>query len=295
MEFWIEIHSLYKIMAAINYTLASLQGKQLILDMQKQELERLREELMRIGGVTTFNVFVDDLENPIVFDLTDIVTKGSFTMTKSSAQAYLNNLGDVFIVSEVEAYRERDNQGYTEMLRSICKLFVELVHGLFVLCPERDICNSSLCRTPPPIMPYAVVKIGSFHLSKLVIEQKERLHASFNESKMREIEIQYSEFETRYYRDKSFKQIVDNTEDTKSFHEAWGLFYKDYPSLVSFFGGLATLFPGTSTVESDFSTIGWERDVYRSSLASISVEGILHSKQYDEVADIRIILNDLKG
>jgi hypothetical protein len=39
MEFWIEIHSCYKIMAAINYTLASLQGKQLILDVQKQELE----------------------------------------------------------------------------------------------------------------------------------------------------------------------------------------------------------------------------------------------------------------
>jgi hypothetical protein len=112
---------------------------------------------------------------------------------------------------------------------------VELVHGHFVLCPERNIRNASLCRTPPPIMPYAVVKIGSFHLSKLVIEQKECLHASFNESKMREIEIQYLEFETCFYRDKGFEQIVDNTEDTKSFHEAWGLFYKDYLSLVSFF------------------------------------------------------------
>jgi hypothetical protein len=48
-------------------------------------------------------------------------------------------------------------------------------------------------------------------------------------------------------------------------------------------------------VESDFSIIEWERDVYRSSLASISVEGILHSRQYNEVANIRIILNDLKG
>jgi hypothetical protein len=140
-------------MAAINYTLASLQGKQLVHDVQKQELERLRKELVRIGGVTTFNVLVDDLENPTVFDSTDIVTKGAFTMTTLSAQAYLNNLADAFIVSEVEAYRERDNQGYTEMLKSVCKLFVEIVHDLFVLCPERNIRNESLCKTLHQLCP----------------------------------------------------------------------------------------------------------------------------------------------
>jgi len=72
-----------------------------------------------------------------------------------------------------------------------------------------------------------------------------------------------------------------------SFAEAWAPFdSKEFEPLKLFFGGLATIFPGTVTVESDFSLINWEKDVYRSSLTDFSLEGILHSKQYFELLGI---------
>ena len=43
------------------------------------------------------------------------------------------------------------------------------------------------------------------------------------------------------------------------------------------------LLPGTSTVESDFSIIGWEKDECWTQLSNLSLEGILHAKQFDEM------------
>jgi len=51
---------------------------------------------------------------------------------------------------------------------------------------------------------------------------------------------------------------------------------------VNFCGGLATKFSGTSSVESDFSLIGLEKDEYRTGLNDLSLKGILHAKQMNE-------------
>ena len=72
---------------------------------------------------------------------------------------------------------------------------------------------------------------------------------------------QLKEFETKYHTDKVFKKFVQNTSELKTFAEAWGWLYKEYAMLVAFAGGMATTFQGTSTVESDFSVIVWEKDV----------------------------------
>lgn len=52
-----------------------------------------------------------------------------------------------------------------------------------------------------------------------------------------------------------------------------------FRTLQWFFGGLATTFPGTATVEGGFSLINWEYDDFYQSLTSFSVEGIIHANQ----------------
>ena len=56
--------------------------------------------------------------------------------------------------------------------------------------------------------------------------------------------------------------------------------------LQLFCGGLATLFPGTATVESDFSIVNYEKDRYRAKLTDFSLEGIMQAKQYDLVMSL---------
>jgi hypothetical protein len=55
------------------------------------------------------------------------------------------------------------------------------------------------------------------------------------------------------------------------FRESWKLLEGRFEELVDCAGGLATKFPGTATVESDFSVIGWEKDIYRSALTGFSL------------------------
>jgi hypothetical protein len=62
---------------------------------------------------------------------------------------------------------------------------------------------------------------------------------------------------------------VQTTKQHKSVDEAWGWLYEQYPLLIAFCGGIASTFPGTSTVESDFSIIGWEKDDCQTALSNL--------------------------
>ena len=68
---------------------------------------------------------------------------------------------------------------------------------------------------------------------------------------------------------------------------------EQFPLLVAFCGGLASTYPGTSTVESNFSILGWEKDDCRTALRNLSLEGILHAKQREEIIKIQAILSHL--
>jgi hypothetical protein len=52
---------------------------------------------------------------------------------------------------------------------------------------------------------------------------------------------------------------IDSFNDSAAYHDAWIVLQNMYPLLESFVGGLATTFPGTSTVESDFSVVKYEK------------------------------------
>ena len=54
-----------------------------------------------------------------------------------------------------------------------------------------------------------------------------------------------------------------------------------FDSLRQFAEGLASMFPNTASVESDFSLIGVGKTVYRQSLTDFLLEGILHAKQFE--------------
>jgi hypothetical protein len=61
-------------------------------------------------------------------------------------------------------------------------------------------------------------------------------------------------------------------------------------SPVYFFGGLTSVFPGTSTVESYVSVIRYEKDDYRSLFTYFSLKGILQCKQLNLLSTMPTIL-----
>ena len=51
-------------------------------------------------------------------------------------------------------------------------------------------------------------------------------------------------------------------------------------------GGIAAMFTNTTTVESELSIIGAEKNVYRQYLTDFSLKGILHAKQLDNICSM---------
>jgi hypothetical protein len=64
------------------------------------------------------------------------------------------------------------------------------------------------------------------------------------------------------------------------FEVAWGTLAARFPDLAEFCDGIATVFPGTCTVEADFSVLRWEKNRYRKGLSDFGLESVLQTKQY---------------
>jgi hypothetical protein len=63
----------------------------------------------------------------------------------------------------------------------------------------------------------------------------------------------------RYIRDPLLKDMLDSMKDTIEYRDAWESLQSQFPKLCEFSTGLATIYPGTTRVESDFSILGWEK------------------------------------
>ena len=73
-----------------------------------------------------------------------------------------------------------------------------------------------------------------------------------------------------------------------TFLQGWHFVQNRFKYLERFCGGLATAFPGTSTVVSDFSVVKWEKDDCQLGLTDFSLEGILHAKLFGRMQSIEI-------
>jgi hypothetical protein len=58
-----------------------------------------------------------------------------------------------------------------------------------------------------------------------------------------------------YHRQPDVKSSIDSFDGSAAYRDAWIGLQNAYPLLERFVGGLATIFPGTSTVESDFAAV----------------------------------------
>ena len=98
-----------------------------------------------------------------------------------------------------------------------------------------------------------------------------------------QIADEHKELIMQYRTDPILKQAIDSYPEGKgtSFTDAWSVLRSDgFQHLNSFCGGIATLFPGTCTVESDFSVLRWEKDSHRKSLSDFGLEAVLQAKQF---------------
>ena len=117
----------------------------------------------------------------------------------------------------------------------------------------------------------------------VVIRFRSRLEKNFDQNYIVGLEEEQCSLRDLYTRDETFKTMLDRMPAGVGFHDAWVTVQPRFPKLCDFAGGLASIYPDTTRVESDFSIIGWEKDEYLSALMDFSLEGIMHTKQFGDL------------
>ena len=79
-----------------------------------------------------------------------------------------------------------------------------------------------------------------------------------------------------------------NVTTRHHFAKAGLIVHARFKQLENFCSGLATVFPGTANVESNFSILKWEKDDGRTALTNFSLEGIMHAKQYEQMSKLTV-------
>ncbi len=82
------------------------------------------------------------------------------------------------------------------------------------------------------------------------------------------------------------KQNIDAQDHTTMFNYAWDSMRGRYQVLCCFSSCLATSFANTTSIESDFSILKWEKNLNRKSLTNLALEGIFATKQHDHLTKI---------
>jgi len=83
------------------------------------------------------------------------------------------------------------------------------------------------------------------------------------------------------------KAALDKHDEKTFFNETWDCLKGRFMQLRQLCGGLVTMFPNMTFVESDFSIVKKEKNDSRSSLMSLSLAGIMHAKQFKQIKMIK--------
>ncbi len=165
--------------------------------------------------------------------------------------------------------------------------FTKIINGLGLVFAQRDDDNGPI-EDLPPVRPHelAAATFRPQQLSRLIERHEQRLLTSWTKIDIAKIEAELRQLKHAASVESHVTAALESCDHRTSFDEAWAVcdVSTRFPNLCNFCGGLASIFPNTATVESDFSVLGWEKDEYRTSLTDFSLEGIIHSKQFKELS-----------
>ncbi|CAM6027358.1 unnamed protein product [Sphagnum balticum] len=182
-------------------------------------------------------------------DASDSFQRFDWFVTFESLELFVRNQG-----FRVEGHFDAlDNSTQRDVLTSIGMFAVSIVQGIIDIQVERNSRNEPGDKEALPVMPS---------------------------------DLQHRDLVKAYKYEPPVKTILDQHDHKTKFNDTWEALGIWFATLRTFCGNLATLFPNSTSVESDFSILKWEKDPYRDNLLNLSLEGVFQSKQFEALAII---------
>ena len=278
LHWWITVVVMERVLMRTNVTFTRLQGLTTLLSQQRQCLNELAADFcgdVKAVGPTEFTN--EQLADPT------LAISGKYAVSMAEAHAFILNEGGLYCVESFEKLSTDEKEMVT---RSISEVLVSLIDGISKIVVERDNSNLGSDLETPPCLPHELVNLNGRDFAELLRSQRGRIVTAFDEQELDGLEDEYRELVSMYRKNQTIKEALDGCTLMTSFEGGWGILGTRFPKLKRLCGGFASVFPGTSTVESDFSVIGWEKNEYRTGLTDFSLEGILQCKQYEALTSI---------
>ena len=282
-DWWLTLIVLDKFLELVVLTSKSLQGNTLTLSHQVQRLSRLVTELQStIGATKAANTEV--LSTDRIETENNIVNCGPFSVAWPCA---LDKIKSINLLSHT-LYKRIDGEILHEIAENISKLFIGGIHSIASIVASRDDRNCSSQEESPPTQPLHFTAMSNIEFIELLSIQESRLRQSFDKEALEQtISAEFHQLLRLVAADTVFQQSLEKAAGNGlDFRKSWLPVGRRFPNLYKLASGLATVLPGTACVESDFSNINYERDEYRSALANISLEGILHARQFKTLQQV---------
>ena len=138
---------------------------------------------------------------------------------------------------------------------SVVEVLVCLIDGISNIVVEQDNLNARSDLETPPGLPHELVSINGHDFAELLQSQRGRIVTALNEQELDGLQDEFQELVSMYQRNETIKAALDACTSKSSFEGGWGILGTQFQKLKHLCGGFASVFPGTSTVESDFAVI----------------------------------------
>jgi hypothetical protein len=268
--YWPVVAAICGVFENIDITIKTLQGRTLMMSQQQTELERLIVSLIAMTEVQ--GPFTEEQIGQI--EDASIITVGSYSISVDSVTGFLQDQG-LWVHDNLEAL---SSSVALRLRKEIGRFIVGFVDKVAKICALRDSANLPIEETIPSVLPSYLGKLRGRDFGPLISRYRDR----FSES-LKQISFEQLELFKAYTNEPVLKRLLDECDGSTSFEAGWNVVQGRFPKLLRFAGALATIFPNTASVESDFSVLGWEKDEHRESLTDLSLEGVMQAKQYEMV------------
>ena len=142
----------------------------------------------------------------------------------------------------------------------------------------------------PFVLSHQLVRLKSHEFNVVLNEQCSWYSETYTLQKSQRLQEELWDLCRAYSVEFVLKNKLNSHNYRTSFEDGWNPLQGRFNTIKDFYGGLASIFPGTSTVESDFSVINYEKNIYQAALTYSSLGGILYCKQLKKLERLQTTL-----
>jgi hypothetical protein len=271
---WVALLAMHHFTTRTAITFRSIQGLTTLADQQQAALNDLIGYFIGDVGVTGPLT----PESIAALDPATHVVSGRYAVAIVSVQEFLRGLATWVdsLIDESSITEQKDLE------QDVALVYVTACNRIDEISIYRDH-NNNACADPsslPPVLPHELVKLSAANFIRKIRQHAFRLEHRFKAGQIEAIADEHKTLLHAYRSEPTLKEGIDSLSGRSSFQDGWSLLSSRLPNLMGYCGVVATLFPGTSTVESDFSILRWEKDCFRKGLSDFGLEGVLQAKQF---------------